>query len=58
MKEKLFIIILLFSLTFVITGCETENNGEPMDKEEIEEHFDEQGIEEDMEDTIVDAEEN
>ena len=52
MKEKLIIIILLFSLIFVITGFETEDNGEPMESEEIEEHFEEQEIGEDMEDIM------
>ena len=45
-------IIILLSLTFAITACETEDNGEPMESEEIEEHFEEQEIEEGMEDII------
>ena len=57
MKKKLIILILLLSLIFVITGCESEENGEPMESEEIEEHFEEQEIGKDMED-IIEEEEN
>ena len=48
MKKLLIWIFFLFSLTIVITGCETEDNGEPMESDGIEEYFEEQGIGEDI----------